>query len=126
MSYLPSYDYVNTLLEDVFEPILDPYCPVVVIDFKVYAHAINKYAELASEVAKDEEELKTIMKAMWAYKLNRGPDMLSSFPFVGVVVDDLNDSVGHAYSGMHTTIAAEKSNGLLRPFSRDQWNRMHG
>ena len=40
--------------------------------------------------------------------------------------DGLKVYPGHAYSGMHTTIAAEKSNGLLRHFSRDQWNRMHG
>ena len=27
---------------------------------------------------------------------------------------------------LHAPSSAEKSNGLLRPFSRDQWNRMHG
>lgn len=100
---LPSYDYTTTLLEDVFEPILHPYLPIVVIDFKVYAHAINKYAELASEVAKDDEELKTIMKAMWAYKLNRGPDMLPQIPFVGVVVDDLKGKFEPEFSEASTT-----------------------
>jgi hypothetical protein len=100
---LPSYDHTSTLLEDVFEPITDPYCPVVVIDFKVYAHAINKYAQLASEVAKDEKELRTIMKAMWAYKLNRGPDMLRPFPFVGVVVDDLKGRFDPEFSEASTT-----------------------
>ena len=103
MSYLPSYDYTSSLLEDVFEPVLDPYCPLVIIDFKVYAHAINKYAELASEVARDDNELKTIMKAMWAYKLNRGPDMLQSFPFVGVIVDDLKGQFEPEFSEASTT-----------------------
>lgn len=103
MSYLPTYDYKSTLLEDVFEPIIDPYYPIVVVDFKVYAHAINKYAEMASEVAKDEEELSTIMKAMWAYKLNRGPDMLKQFPFVGIIVDDLKGKFEPEFSEASTT-----------------------
>lgn len=98
MSYLPTYDYTTTLLEDVFEPISDPYCPVVVIDFKVYAHAINKYSEVALEVARDENDLRNIFKAMWAYKLNRGPDMLSRFPFVGMVVDDLKGKLSAEFS----------------------------
>lgn len=103
MSYLPKHDHTTTLLEDVYQPIIDPYHPIVVFDFKVYAHAINKYAELASEVAKDEEELSTIMKAMWAYKLNRGPDMLQKFPFVGVVVDDLKGEFESEFSEASTT-----------------------
>jgi len=98
LNYLPDYDYTTTLLEDVFEPILDPYCPVVVIDFKVYAHSINKYSEIALEVAKDEEDLKNIFKAMWAYKLNRGPDMLPKFPFIGFVVDDLKGELTAEFS----------------------------
>uniref|UniRef100_A0A7S3F7Q4 Metallo-beta-lactamase domain-containing protein n=1 Tax=Haptolina ericina TaxID=156174 RepID=A0A7S3F7Q4_9EUKA len=42
----------------------------------------------------------------------------------------LDDSItvypGHAYGGMDTTVAKEKSTGLLRPFSREQWRAMHG
>ena len=42
----------------------------------------------------------------------------------------LNESIkvypGHAYSGPSTTIGKEKVQGLLRPFSREQWNSMHG
>jgi len=98
LSFLPTYDYKTTLLEDVFEPIVDSYCPIVVIDFKVYAHSINKYAELASEVSRSPEELKNIFKAMWAYKLNRGPDMLKQFPFVGFVVDDLKGKLSEEFS----------------------------
>ena len=96
--HLPTYDYKTTLLEDVFKPIVDSYCPIVVIDFKVYAYSINNYSELASEVAKSPEELKNIFKAMWAYKLNRGPDMLNPFPFVGFVVDDLKGKLSEEFS----------------------------
>ena len=61
-----------------------------VIDFKVIAHFIYNYAETAQDVAEgDEQELRKIIRAMWAYRLNRGPDMLSPFPFVGLVADDL-------------------------------------
>ena len=33
---------------------------------------------------------------------------------------------GHGYSGDSTTIGQEKQSGLLRPFTRDMWLRMHG
>ncbi len=43
---------------------------------------------------------------------------------------EMDDSLplwpGHAYGGEKTTIAAEKTGGLLRPFTREQWRRMHG
>lgn len=96
---LPEYDHITTLLEDVFEPVLDPYCPVYVIDFKVCAHFINNYAEAAVDVANgSEEELRKIIKAMWAYRLNRGPDMLSPMPFVGLVADDLKGKLPADFS----------------------------
>jgi hypothetical protein len=96
---LPEYDYTATLLEDVFEPVLDPYCPVYVIDFKVAAHFINNYAEAAVDVANgSEEELRKIIRAMWAYRLNRGPDMLSPMPFVGLVADDLKGKLPEDFS----------------------------
>ena len=40
--------------------------------------------------------------------------------------DDLSVYPGHSYGGEKTTIRAEKANGLLRPFTRDQWRQMHG
>jgi hypothetical protein len=98
-----NHDYLTTLLEDVYEPRLSPFLPIVVFDFKVYAHNINKLAPLAAEAAKDEEELKKIMKAMWAYKLNRGPDMLPQFPFVGIIVDDLKGKFTEEFSEASTT-----------------------
>ena len=38
--------------------------------------------------------------------------------------DDTQVLPGHAYSGMASTIGREKTMGLLRPFSREQWMRM--
>ena len=102
---LPDYDHKETLLEDVFAPLTDPYCPVYVIDYKVAAHAINNCAEVAWDVADgSEEEFRKIIKAMWAYKLNRGPDMIGSMPFVGLVADDFkgvlpDESLGASVSG---------------------------
>lgn len=33
---------------------------------------------------------------------------------------------GHGYSGPSTTVAQEKRQGLLRPFTKDMWLSMHG
>ena len=96
---LPSYDHTTTLLEDVFEPIINPYCPIYVIDFKVFAHFINNYSENAWEVAGDDEQaFRKICRAMWAYKLNRGPDMLKPFPFVAFVTDDMKGQLPPEFS----------------------------
>lgn len=96
---LPNYSHTATLLEDVFEPVLDPYCPVYVIDFKVCAHFIANYSEAAEDAARgSEEELKKIIKAMWAYRLNRGPDMLAPMPFVGLVADDFKGKLPADFS----------------------------
>jgi hypothetical protein len=96
---LPDYDHTTTLLEDVFTPVADSYCPIYVIDYKVAAHFINNYAEAAWDVAKgSEEELRKIIKAMWAYRLNRGPDMLEPIPFVGLIADDLKGTLPPEFS----------------------------
>lgn len=96
---LPEYDYTTTLLEDVFEPVIDPYCPVYVIDFKVCAHFINNYSETAVDVANgSEENLRKIIRAMWAYRLNRGPDMLKPMPFIGLIADDFKGSLPADFS----------------------------
>ena len=52
--------------------------------------------------------------------------MFDSLQRLRALDDDLTVYPGHAYSGLHTSIRAEKSNGLLRAFSREQWNQMHG
>jgi hypothetical protein len=100
---LPTYDYTDTLLEEVYQPRVEPYHPVVVIDFKVYAHAINKFADMVSQVAPTEEEFKQVMRAMWAYKLNRGPDMLQRFPFTAIVLDDLKGEFSEDFAEASTT-----------------------
>lgn len=86
---LKNYDIKNTLLESIFEPRELPYLPIVVIDFKVAAHFINTFAESAAEIAQENEAyFRKLVRAMWAYRLNRGPDMLSQFNFVALVADD--------------------------------------
>lgn len=89
------YDYTNTLLEDVFEVKESPLLPIYVIDFKVAAHFINGFYDIAEEIANgDQELLRNIIKAMWAYRLNRGPDMLEPFDFVAIIADDYKGFVG--------------------------------
>jgi hypothetical protein len=96
---LPEYDHTTTLLEDVFEPLLDPHCPVYVIDFKVCAHFVCNYAEAAEDASRgSEEELRKILRAMWAYRLNRGPDMLPPMPFVGLLADDFKGVLSEDFS----------------------------
>ena len=88
------YDYTETLLEDVFEVGEEALLPIYVIDFKVAAHFINGFYDIAEEIAAgDEKLLKNLLKAMWAYRLNRGPDMLEPFDFVAIVADDLKGQV---------------------------------
>ena len=63
--------------------------PLVVIDFKVYAHAVHSFTESALDVVgEDETRLRTVVRALWAYKLNRGIDSLPPRDFTAIVVDD--------------------------------------
>ena len=52
--------------------------------------------------------------------------MFDSLQKLRELPDDLSVYPGHSYGGEKTTIKAEKANGLLRPFTRDQWRQMHG
>ena len=52
--------------------------------------------------------------------------MFESLQKLRELPDDLSVYPGHSYGGEKTTIAAEKRNGLLRPFTREQWRQMHG
>ena len=89
------YDHTETLLEDIFEVKTKPLLPIYVVDFKVAAHFINGFYDIAEDIAQgDQELLKNIIKAMWAYRLNRGPDMLDPFDFVAVIADDYKGPVG--------------------------------
>lgn len=66
-----------------------PYLPLVVIDFKVYAHIVNGFAESVEHLAEgDESKIRTVIRALWAYRLNRGIDSLPYRDFTAVVVDD--------------------------------------
>ncbi len=63
--------------------------PLVVIDFKVYAHAVHSFTESALDIVQDDEaKLRKVVRALWAYKLNRGIDSLPPRDFTAVVVDD--------------------------------------
>lgn len=96
------YDYKQTLLEDVFEVEETPLLPIYVIDFKVAAHFINNFYDIAEEIANgDKKLLNNIIKALWAYRMNRGPDMLKPFDFVAIVADDKKGKVedGASVSG---------------------------
>jgi glyoxylase-like metal-dependent hydrolase (beta-lactamase superfamily II) len=50
--------------------------------------------------------------------------MFDSLATLRALDDSLVVYPGHAYSGASTTIGREKANGLLRPFTREQWRQM--
>ena len=63
--------------------------PIVVIDFKVYAHQIHTFTESAVDIVDgDVEKLRVIVRALWAYRLNRGIDSIGVRDFTAIVVDD--------------------------------------
>lgn len=63
--------------------------PLVVIDYKVYAHQIHSFTESAVDiVGEDEAKLRTVVRALWAYRLNRGIDSIPQHDFTAIVVDD--------------------------------------
>ena len=96
---MKNYDYKSELLEDVFEVETSPLLPIYIVDFKVAAHFINGFYDIAEEVAQgDGQLLRKLIKAMWAYRLNRGPDMLDPFDFVAIVADDEKGDVGEEAS----------------------------
>ena len=79
------------LKESWLESELDkhPVLPLVVIDFKVYAHQVNNFVESALDIVGDDEaKLRTVTRALWAYRLNRGIDNLPVRDFTAIVVDD--------------------------------------
>jgi len=52
--------------------------------------------------------------------------MYDSLTLLRALDDRIKVYPGHGYSGDATSIGQEKRNGLLRPFSREQWLSMHG
>lgn len=97
-----SHDPKTQILEDFFTPATSEPIPVCVIDYKVAAHFIHERSEVVVDLARgDEAFLRKMLRAMWAYKLNRGPDMLDPFPFVGIIADDHKAPVeGPSSSGL--------------------------
>lgn len=82
---------LETLKESWLQETLDEEenLPLVVVDYKVYAHSINNFAESAQDIVGDDEEaLRKILRALWAYRLNRGIDSLPPRDFTAIVVDD--------------------------------------
>lgn len=66
-----------------------PVLPLVVIDFKVYAHQVHGFSESCLEiVGNDEAKFRAVVRALWAYRLNRGIDSIPTRDFTAIVVDD--------------------------------------
>lgn len=83
--------------------------PLLVIDFKVYAHYIHSFTESAVDiVGEDESKLRTIIRALWAYRLNRGIDSLPPRDFTAVVVDDLKGDFAEGVNGYWRHLEAHK------------------
>lgn len=74
------------LREQSFELEKDP-APLVVVDFLVYAWSIFNLIEEIQHLFSP-ELIKKVIKALWAVKINRGPDMLPHHDYRIVVVSD--------------------------------------
>jgi hypothetical protein len=74
------------LREQSFELEKDP-APLVVVDFMVYAWSIFNLIEEIQHLFSP-ELIKKVIKALWAVKINRGPDMLPHHDYRIVVVSD--------------------------------------
>lgn len=99
LEFLPKYDHTKVLLEDILHGHMmeksGGLLPIYVVDFKVCAHAIHSFSEAAMGLAdNDEKKFRAIVRAMWAYRLNRGPDMLPQMDFVSLIVDDRKGDLG--------------------------------
>lgn len=86
MSHPPA-DLKDSWLADELDR--SPHLPLVVIDFRVYAHQVHSFTESALGIVGDDEaKLRTVVRALWAYRLNRGIDSLPVRDFTAIVVDD--------------------------------------
>lgn len=83
--------------------------PLVVIDFKVYAHQIHTFTESVDHLAEsDESKFRKIVRALWAYRLNRGVDSIPCRDFTAVVVDDHKGDFGDGVFGYWRHLEAHK------------------
>lgn len=62
-------------------------CPLVIVDFMVYAWSILPLYEMATQHY-SEKVADSSLKALWAYKINRGPDMIPKFDHRVVIISD--------------------------------------
>lgn len=64
--------------------------PLLVVDFKVYAHQIHNFSEAAWDATGgDEKAFRKAVRALWAYRLNRGIDNIPERDFTAIVADDV-------------------------------------
>lgn len=77
--------------------------PLLVVDFKVYAHAVHGFTESALDIVGDDEKaLRTVIRALWAYRINRGVDSIPTRDYTIVIADDhkaLIPEMGEGYAG---------------------------
>ena len=86
------YDITSTIPEQIWETSFSN-CPVYVVDFQVFCHSVFNFVESAIQLELYGDKADDIIRALWAVKLNRGPDMLPEFDFTCIVVDDYKGSV---------------------------------
>lgn len=82
------------------------FVPAYVIDFQVFAHNIFGYISSSIDTEIFSTKLDNIIRALWAIKVNRGPDMLPQMEFTAIVVDD--------YKGQVDSGASESAEGYWR------------
>jgi hypothetical protein len=76
----PPTDLKDSWLENELDR--SPYLPLVVIDFRVYAHQVHSFTESVVDiVGGDEAKLRTVVRGLWAYRLNRGSRLLTGAGF---------------------------------------------
>ena len=77
----------RTKLEDIFELDRDP-TPLVVVDFHVYTWDIIRWYEDKVKSLVSPEVAKKLVRAAWAARVQRGPDMLPRHNYRFIIVAD--------------------------------------
>ena len=77
----------RTKLEEVFTLDTEP-APLVVVDFHVYCHDVLRWYQDKVQKLVSEEVAQKLVRAAWAAKIQRGPDMLPRHSYRWVVVAD--------------------------------------
>lgn len=77
----------RTKLEDIFELDKDP-APLVVVDFHVYAWDVIRWYQEKVKSLVSPEVAKKLVRAAWAARIQRGPDMLPRHNYRFLIVAD--------------------------------------